>query len=326
MKTSARYFIVFLLAFGLIISGCADKKEEPKAAEEKASASEAQVPWNDFGYQKLDQFHVRYYYVFAEAIEKVLKGEMDWDQAIKDNTGIVEVWFKSDGSLFRLDRYIKKLHAKCKTFEGARPATISYNGKTYSLQERLVQKGKQFESFTFQSGDQTGYDDLTKQAIAETCRYEKFSSGKDRPVDQGTALNWMTAGHTSLAGFVFYLTRRSGDAELDEDVEDLKGSALELTKLMNPAEYKKILQGWKVKKKIAGRTAVKDYMSPPAFRGGATDGYQFIDLELGIGLEGYLEGCPKSWLFKETKFEEPKLTYKALLIEKTAPSAVFEKF
>jgi hypothetical protein len=103
-------------------------------------------------------------------------------------------------------------------------------------------------------------------------------------------------------------------------------AALELTKMMNPAEYKKIIQSWKVKKKIAGRTAVKDYMSPPAFRGGTTKGFQFIDLELGIGLEGYLEGCSKSWVFQETKFEEPKLIYKALLVEKTAPPDVFEKF
>jgi len=327
MKASAKFLVVLLLISGLIISGCAEKKEKPKAAEEKVSASEAQAPWDNYGYEKLDQFHLRYFYVFEEAVDKALKGEKSWEEAIKDNTGIVEVWFRSDGGLFRLDRYIEKLDAKCKAYEGAPPDTISYNGKTYWLQERLIQKEKQFTSFTFHSGDQIGYDDLTKQAIAETCRYEKFSSGKDKAVDQGTALSWMMMGHTSLCGFGFYLNQETGDEEMDKSLKEAEEAALELTKIMNPSEYKKTIEGWKVRMKIAGRTAAKEYTPPTQKLGGLSmRGFQFIDLELGIGLAGYLEGCTKSYLFPETKFDEPKLVYKALLVEKTAPLTVFEKF
>ena len=31
------------------------------------------------------RFHLRYYYIFGEAIGKVLKGEMSWEEAIKEN-------------------------------------------------------------------------------------------------------------------------------------------------------------------------------------------------------------------------------------------------
>ena len=80
--------------------------------------AEDKIPWDDYGYIKLSQFHIRYYYIFEEAIDKVLRGEMSWEEAIKDNTGIAEVWFKSDSSLFRFDRYIEKLEAKCQSFIG----------------------------------------------------------------------------------------------------------------------------------------------------------------------------------------------------------------
>ncbi|KPJ68551.1 hypothetical protein AMJ44_06280 [candidate division WOR-1 bacterium DG_54_3] len=331
MKNLFKVLVVSFLVCGLILSGCAEKKEKPKAkkteAKEEVSLTAEKPPWDNFGYEKLNQFHLRYYYIFGTAIDKVQKGEMGWEEAIKDNTGIVEVWFKSDGSLFRLDRYIEKLDAKCKSYEGAPPDTISYNGKTYYLQERIIQKGKQFTSYTFHSGDQIGYDDLTKQAIAKSCRYEKFSTEKGRFVDKGSAIGWMMFGHVSGDGFGFYLNQKLGDEELDEDLEKLGEGALELTKMMNPAEYKKIIESWKVRKNIAGRAAVKDYGSPPSFRGIlGIKGFQFIDLELGIGLEGYFEGFPKIYQYPEIKFDEPMLSYKALIVEKTVPPEVFEKF
>ena len=55
-------------------------------------------------------------------------------------------------------------------------------------------------------------------------------------------------------------------------------------------------------------------------------GFQFIDKELGIGLEGYLEGCSKSWLYPETKFEELRLLYRALLGETTVSPDILENF
>jgi hypothetical protein len=331
MKNSVKLFMVLFLVSGLILSGCAEKKEKAEtkktAAKGKVSTTAEQPPWDDYGYEKLNQFHLRYYYIFGTAIDRVQKGEMSWEEAIKDNTGIVEIWFKSDTGLFRLDRYIEKLGAICKSYEGDPPDTLSYNNRTYHLQERIIQKGKQFTSYTFHSGDQIGYDQKTKQAIAKSCRYEKFTTEKSRPVDQGSALVWMMFGHVSGDGFGFYLNQKMGDEELDEDLEKLGEGALELTKLMNPSEYKKIIEGWRVRREIAGRTAAKNYNSPPPFRGIlGIKGFQFIDLELGIGLEGYFQGFPKIYQHPEIKFDEPMLSYKALIVEKTVPPDVFEKF
>ena len=330
MKVFIKLFTVLFFVSGLILISCSKKSEGPEtreisSAKEEAPEPKIKYPWDNYGYEKQSQFHLRYYYIFGEAIGKVLKGEMSWEEAIKDNTGIAEVWFKSDGSLFRLDRYIEKLEAKCQSYKGKPPDTISHNDKIYSLYERIVQKGTNLTSYTFSSGEQIDYDNGKKQAIAKDCFYEKFNSEKKKPVDHGSAISWMMMGHQSGAGFGFYLNQRLDG--MDEDLEELGKAALELTKMMNPPEYKKIIEGWKVKKKIAGRTAVKDYDSPPTI--GAVigmKGFQFIDTELGIGLAGYLEECPKSWMYKETKFEEPKLMYQALLVETNVYPDVFENF
>jgi len=331
MKVFVKLFsVLFLVSVSALLSW-GEKGERAEAGEMSpprgnSPETEVKIPWDDYGYKKLTQFHLRYYYIFEDAVDKVLRGEMSWDEAIKDNTGIVEVWFKSDGSLFRFDRYIEKLDAKCESYEGKSSDTISFNNKTYSLYERTVQKGKKSTSCTFRSGTQIGYDDEAKQAIAESCRYEEFTSEK-KPIDQGSAISRMMGGHASGAGFGFYFTQETGDEELDKGMEELGESTLELTKLMEPEKYKKIIETWKVKKEIAGRTGLKDISSPPPFKGGISmKGFQFIDKELGIGLEGYLEGCSKSWLYPETQFEEPRLLYRALLVETTVSPDVFENF
>jgi len=328
MRALIKFILILFFIGGLAIVFCGEKGERFDARDVSLihagiPGTEAKSPWNDYGYEKLTQFHLRYYYVFGEAIDKVLKGEMSWEEAIKDHTGVVEVWFKSDGSLFRLDRYIEKLEARCESYKGTPPDTISNDDKVYSLCERMIQKGTKLTSYTFRSGAQIGYDDETKQAVAKNCYYEEFISENKKPVEQGSAVSWMMMGHQSGAGFGFYVKQRLGGME--DDFEEAEESALELTKLMNPPEYKKIIESWKVKKEIAGRKAVKDYSSPPPIGGViGMKGFQFIDIELGIGLAGYLDGCPKSWMYEETKFKEPKLVYKALLVETTVSPDVFE--
>ena len=121
MRVLVKFFIILFFIGGLTIIICGEKGERLEARgfslfEVSLPGAEVKSPWDDYGYKKLAQFHLRYYYIFEEAIEKVLKGEMSWEEAIKDNRGIVEVWFKSDGSLFRLDRYIEKLDAKCQSY------------------------------------------------------------------------------------------------------------------------------------------------------------------------------------------------------------------
>ena len=328
MRVLVKLFLILFFIGGLAIVICGEKGERIDAGDVSLDhagipGTEEKSPWNDYGYEKLSQFHLRFYYIFGEAIEKVLKGKMGWEEAVKNNTGVVEVWFRADGNLFRLDRYIEKLDAKCESYKGAPPDTISRDDKIYSLYERLIQKGTKFTSYTFHSGEHIGYDDQTKQALAKNCSYEEFTQENKKPVEQGSAISWMKMGHQSGAGFGFYLNERLGGMEAD--FEEAEESALELIKLMNPPEYKKIIESWKVKKEIAGRKAVKDYGSPPTIMGVmGMRGFQFIDIELGIGLAGYLEGCPKSYMYKETKFKEPKLVYKALLVETTVSPDAFE--
>lgn len=285
----------------------------------EASEKKIELPWKFGGYTEVEELHLQYHYVFGEAIEKVLSGEMSWEDSIKDNTGIVEVWFKSDGSHLRLDRYIEKLGVICESYEGAPPETISHNGKTYSLYERVIQEGRQRTHYGFSYRAQTGYDEETQQAIGEGCHYETSTFQASKKPDPQSAITSMMAGHTSLAGFSFYSSNSS-------DARELLASGLELDKFMDPSGYERTVEGWKIKEKIAGRDAVKHNISPISARFGLAKGFQFIDTELGIGLAGYLEGCAKSLTHKETKFEQPKLVFHALLVETTVSGDLFESF
>lgn len=314
MKVLVKCFTVLFLVSGLILISCGKKGEEPETGEislveEEAPEAEIELPWIFGGYTKLDQFHLRYYYVSGKAVMRVLRGEMSWEESIKENTRIDDVWFKSDGSLFRLDRYVEKIEAKCESYEGAPPDTISYNGKTYSLYERLIQKGLQETNYTFAYRTKTGYDEQSKQAIAQDCYYERITSEASKEQNHSSAIS------EAVLGLVIY--HSSGSDDKESLISDL-----ELDKLMNPSRYKRIMEGWKLKQKIAGRTAVKHYYAIPVVAVGV-EGFQFLDTKLGIGLVSYIEECRA---FKEIKFEEPKLRYKALLVETTVSLDVFEIF
>ena len=241
MRVFVKFFLILFFIGGLTIVICGEKDERYEPGDVSLVHSgipgkEDKSPWNDYGYEKLNQFHLRYYYIFSEAIDKVLKGEMAWEEAIKDNTGIVEVWFKADGSQFRLDRYIEKLEAKCESHKGTPPDTISNDDKIYSLYERLIQKGAKSTSHTFRSGDQIGYDDETKQAIAKNCYYEEFTQENKKPVEQGSAINWMKVGHQSGAGFGFYVKERLGGME--DDFEEAEESALEIDRVVDRRAFR----------------------------------------------------------------------------------------
>jgi len=312
MKSSIRLFALICLIMGLILVSCGKKNEEPEAgeiypAEEEEEISEVrnELPWIFGGYTKLDQFHLRYYYVSGEAAQKVLRGEMSWEESIRGNTQIDEVWFKREGSLLRWDRYAEKLEVKCESFEGEQLETISHNGKTYTLYERRIQKGWEETRYTIAYGEQTGYDDQSQQAIVQSCQLKKSTHTASKEPDPDSVV--------SKAGLYRYHQSSADDKEL-------LISGLDLDKVMNPSKYKKIVEGWKVKQEIAGRTAVKHYGVIPVVMVGA-DGFEFIDTELGVGLAGYLEECRA---YGEIEFEKPQLVYKALLVETTVSPDVFE--
>ncbi len=317
-----KLLIVSFLMLGLVLTGFGVRTPEEERfsiGEVQATEKKVEIPWNFGGYTKMDEFHLRYYYIFGEAIGKVLSGEMSWEDSIKDNTGIVEVWFKSDGSYLRLDRYIEKLGVICESYEGVPPEIISHNGRTYSLYERVVQEGRRRTHYGFSYRAQIGYDEETQQAIGEGCHYEISTLQASKKPDPQLAITSMMAGHTSLAGFSLYSSSSS-------DAREFLVSGLELDKFMDPSGYERTVEGWKVKEKIAGRDVIKHNTSPISARFGLAKGFQFIDTEFGIGLAGYLEGCTNSLTHKETKFEQPKLVFQVLLVETTVSGDVFESF
>ena len=84
MRALVKFFIILFFIGGLTIIICGGKVEKFETRDvslvhPSIPGTEAKSPWNDYGYKKLTQFHLRYYYIFEEAIEKVLKGDFCHD-------------------------------------------------------------------------------------------------------------------------------------------------------------------------------------------------------------------------------------------------------
>lgn len=298
-------FVVVLIQFNSGMKGEDSKTEKMTSADWELQESEIKLPWAFGGFKTADQFHLRFYYVFREALDRAGSGEMTWQDSIKNSTGIVEIWFKNNGKLFRLDRYFEKIKISCDSYEGDQPDTISHEGITYTLYNRIIQKGLSKTEYT-----------LTSRSN-KICRFEKDTSKVNRETDQELALSLMTRGDTAEPVFFFYFSSSAASKSLET-------LDLELLKLTKPLKYKKIIQGWKEKQTIAGRTAIKNYNAAPIFGGG--EGFQLIDTELGIGLIGYIEGYRDLSSGKKFQFKEPSLVFKALVVEITVSDETFEKF
>ena len=267
---------------------------------------DVKFPWVYGGFTKEGEMHLRYFYFAREALEKVSREDISWEEAVEGRTGIVEVWFKKEGSLLRVDRYLEKLKRPCESFEGGTPETISYEGKIYTLFERVVQKGLPRTKYT-----------LTSNSSTKVCSFKKQSHNERRMVDQKTLFIELTRGETIQS--IFWLYTHHSDMNKQMDI-----SGIEMAKLMKPAKHKKILDGWKDKKTIAGRETVRNSNAAPVFGGG--EGFQYIDTKLGFGLMGYLEEFRDLDTGKKTKFDKSTLIYKALIVETAVSNDVFEGF
>jgi len=264
---------------------------------------EIKLPWEFGGFTSQSQLHLKYFYVFKDALDRAGSEEAAYDEAIKDNTGIVEVWFNSEGSLFRLDRYVEKPKVSCDSYEDPKPETLSQNGKTYTLIQRIIQKGLQKTEYKLTSNS------------SKACRLEKNTSEVNIAQNHDQALGSMTHGETVQPDFWFYYS----NSDMSKQME---ASSYEMMKLIKRDKYDKVMAGWKDKQKIAGRDTVKNYNSAPVFGGG--EGYELIDVELGIGLEGYIEEYRDLGSGRRFQFGGAKLVYKALIIETAVPDDVFE--
>ncbi len=106
---------------------------------------------------------------------------------------------------------------------------------------------------------------------------------------------------------------------MEKQMEELSYEMMKLTKRNN---YDKVLAGWKDKQKVAGRETIKNYNSAPVFSGG--EGYELMDMELGIGLQGYIEEYRDLSSGRKFQFEGAKLVYSALIVETAVPDDIFE--
>jgi len=294
MKSATKFISFLFLVFMLFPSF---------AGMSRGFQGEIKLPWEFGGFTSQNQLHLKYFYVFKDALDRAGSGEAAYDEAIQDNTGIVEVWFNSEGSLFRLDRYVEKPKVSCETFEDPKPETLSQNGKTYTLIQRIIQKGLQKTEYKLTSNSN------------KACRLEKNTSEVNIAQNHDQALGSMTHGETVQPDFWFYYS----NSDMSKQME---ASSYEMMKLIKRDKYDKVMAGWKEKQKIAGRDTVKNYNSAPVFGGG--EGYELIDVALGIGLEGYLEGYRDFGSGGKFQFGGAKLVYKALVVETAVPDDVFE--
>ncbi len=294
MKSSTKFVSFLFIAFMLFLSF---------TGMSRGLQGEIKLPWKFGGFTSQSQLHLKYFYVFKDALDNAGLGEASYDEAIKDNTGIVEVWFNSEGSLFRLDRYVEKPKVSCDSYEDPKPETLSYEGKTYTLIHRIIQKGLQKTEFKLTSNS------------SRACQLEKNTTEVNITQNHDQALGSMTHGETVQPDFWFCFSSSTTAKQMDE-------LSYEMMKLTKRNKYDKVLAGWKEKQKVAERDTVKNYNSVPVFSGG--EGYELIDVELGIGLEGYIEEYRDLGSGRRFQFGGAKLVYKALIVETSVPNDVFE--
>jgi hypothetical protein len=260
-----------------------------------AAAQDNPYPWKFGGYEKIDALHFRYWSAANEAFE-------DGKNFTKPNfpTEISYVWFSKSAQSMRFDRYVEKGSVKCNKFKGQEWETTTENGKEYVLQERIIQTGTTRSTWHLANIESSG--------ATELCEYQTSKGTRNALVSVKDALSPLP---------VIPYTANPDDLEL------LLGE-LEMDKLMEPAKYKTTLEELKKTYDTAGRKTAKFETGHGIVKFRA-QGHAFVDLEWGLGLEGYLtriQGpdepavvlstpvCIYKVLSLETKVDDPKIFVK----------------
>ena len=223
-----------------------------------APAQENPYPWKFGGYEKIDAIHFRYWSAAKDAFE-------DGKNFAKPNfpTEISEVWFNKSAQSMRVDKYVEKSAVKCNKFKGKEWETIVENGIAYVLQERIIQVGTSRATWHLAN--------ISSGGGTELCEYQT-SKGPRKALE-------------SIKDALSPLTVIPYTADPD-DLELLLGT-LDMDKLMDPAKYKTLVQELKKTYDKAGRKTAK-YETGHGIARFRAQGHAFVDLEWGLGLEGYL--------------------------------------
>lgn len=260
-------------------------------------SSENPIPWVFGGYQNVGEFHLMYWSLSRETmrdIQNIVKGTLEPE--------ISELWFSKDPPRLRIDKYTESSSIKCNQFKGREWEKITHEGKTYVLMERTIQLDTKRITYYLQNISSGGGEEL--------CEYKRFESTKNKLDSLDKALQMLT--------FSPYIAT-------PESLE-MVVSSLEMDELFNPDSYKQTLNELKKRYESAGRQAAKwetghGLVSFPA------KGFAFIDLEWGIGLEGYLTGQQERAGYHRVVFEKPLCVYKIVSVEtKISDPKVFGKW
>jgi hypothetical protein len=257
-----------------------------------APAQKSPFPWKFGGYEKIDTLHLKYWSAAKDAFD-------DAQNFTKPGfpTEIDELWFSMSAQSFRVDKYVEKGAVKCNQFKGKAWEMITENGIEYVLNERIIQTGATRTLWYLEN--------IASGGGKEICEYKRFDGPKPAVDSVRNALSILTMSP--------YLA--------DPEYEEMAVSSLELDKVMDPAKYKVTLQELKKTYDTAGRKTAKFETGHGLYKFKA-NGYAYVDLEWGLGLEGYLievqkpneqaialstPVCIYKVLSVETKIDDPKV-------------------
>jgi hypothetical protein len=251
------------------------------------------LPWTFGGYEKIEGLRIKYWSAGRDTFASI-----DSFKRPDFPSEIQEVWYQKSGSQFRVDKYVEMGSIKCNQFKGKEWEKISHEGKLYVLKDRIIQSGPKRVALSLQNISSGGGEEL--------CEYKRLEMTTRESTSIKHALQ--------LLALTPYLA--------NPEFKEMALSTLEMEEAMNPDEYKKTIADLKKRRVIHGRKTAKWNTNHGLIKFIAK-GYAFVDLEWGIGLEGYLTGGQLQGQ-PAVVFQNPVCIYKLLSLEaKISDSKVF---
>ncbi len=242
------------------------------------------IPWTFDGYEKVSEFHLKYWSLSSETL-------MDF-QNIQDGklkADLSELWYTQNPPRIRIDKYIEEGAILCTQFKGREWEKITHEGKTYILKERVIQTNSERITFSLEN--------ISSGGGMELCEYKIYETTKNVPASLKDALYLLTV--------IPYL--------VEPESQEMVVSNLEMDELFDPDKYKKTMSELKKRYEKVGRQTAKWETGHGILRFPA-QGFAFMDLEWGIALEGYLTGQRGGGGIQSVTLENPVCVYKALSV------------
>ncbi len=260
----------------------------------EALAAGKVIPWAFGGYESIEDIHLVYWSASkdaADSSEKIV--------APGFRTELHELWYGKAPQSYRVDRYEEMGTLKCNEFKGVKWETRAQDGRSYFLSERIVQNGMNRTAFRLENI-------LSSTSGRQLCEYKKFSSAKKPPASVKDVL-----GHLTLRPYI-----------ATPEIEEMASMSLEMDQAMNPDAYRQTVKELGKNYDKAGRKTAK-WNTNHGMRSYLGNGYVFVDLQWGIGLEGYLTEIRETGK-KAVRLGDPVCIYRVLGLDtKKADAAVF---